>query len=84
MSHPIHHALEIGATSEKPRRVRVLKIMYPNAEVDARRLDSRQPHSGAEGVARDRSTHLGEDRADVRTSIQLSRSSDPKHVTITP
>ena len=41
MSHPIHHALEIRATSEKPRRVRVPKIMYPNAEVDARCFDSR-------------------------------------------
>jgi hypothetical protein len=25
-----------------------------------------------------------EDRADVRTGFQLSRSSDPRHVTITP
>ena len=36
VSHPIHYALEIRAASEKPRRVRVPKIMYPNAEVDAR------------------------------------------------
>ena len=59
MSHPIHHALEIRATSEKPRRVRVPKIMYPNTEVDARRFNSRQPHSGSEGVTRDRSAYLG-------------------------
>jgi hypothetical protein len=59
MSHPIHHALEIRAASKKPRRVRMPKIMYPNTEVDARRFDSRQPHSGSEGVTRDRCTHLG-------------------------
>jgi hypothetical protein len=59
MSHPIHHALEIRAASEKPRRVRVPKIMYPNTEVEARRFDSRQPHSGSEGVTRDWSAHPG-------------------------
>ena len=59
MSHPIHHALEVRTSREKPRRVRVPKIMYPNTEVDARRFDSGQPHSGSEGVTRDRSAHLG-------------------------
>jgi len=50
MSHPIHHALQIRTSREKPQRVRVPKIMYPNTEVDARRFDSVQPHSGSEGV----------------------------------
>ena len=52
MSHPVHHALEIRAAREKPRRVRVPKIMYLNAEVDARRFDSRS-HTRVRKVLRE-------------------------------
>ena len=52
MSHPVHHALEIRAACEKPRRVRLPETIDPNADVDARRFDSRQPHSGSEVSAK--------------------------------
>ena len=60
--HPVHHTLEVSAAREKPRSVRVAEIVHPDAEVDARCFDSRQPDSGAERVPRDRSALAGREQ----------------------
>jgi hypothetical protein len=66
--HPVHHTLEVSAAREKPRSVRVAEIVHPDAEVDARCFDSRQPDSGAERVPRDRSADLSAEQEFVATN----------------
>jgi excisionase family DNA binding protein len=68
VSHPVHHTLEVSAAREKPRSMSMAKIVHPDAEVDARCFDSRQPDSSAERVPRDRSADLSAEQEFVATN----------------
>jgi hypothetical protein len=66
-AHAVHHGREVGAAGEQPAGVGVADVVDTDVEVDPGGGDSRQPDTGAEGVAGERGPGAGREQQVVRS-----------------